>query len=211
MQSATGLAHSGHILPNSDEYTSDVSVALRLFTLLLLGLHNNTKLYRKIPATVKNLFSLIWLLQAFMSHHCQQSHGTMNFTGGKLQNHCTVKYFSLDTSPLQMVEIYLSTTNYLFKPLHIFGRCSLAHHKSAIKRIKQNDRKNARNKHVRSTLRTHIKRVREAVAANDLALAKETLQAAIPYIDSAASKGVIHRSNASRNVSRLSKLVGTLG
>ncbi|MGA7828956.1 MAG: 30S ribosomal protein S20 [Geobacteraceae bacterium] len=87
----------------------------------------------------------------------------------------------------------------------------MAHHKSALKRIKQNERKNARNKHVRSTLRTHIKRVREAVAANDVALAKETLQAAIPYIDSAASKGVIHRSNASRNVSRLSKLVGTLG
>jgi len=40
MHSATGLAHSGHILPNSDEYTSDVSVDLRLFTLLLLGLHN---------------------------------------------------------------------------------------------------------------------------------------------------------------------------
>ena len=87
----------------------------------------------------------------------------------------------------------------------------MAHHKSAIKRIKQNDRRNARNKHVRTTLRTHIKRVREAVAAKDVALAKETLQVAIPYIDSAASKGVIHRSNASRNVSRLSKLVGTLG
>ncbi|RQW83704.1 MAG: 30S ribosomal protein S20 [Geobacter sp.] len=87
----------------------------------------------------------------------------------------------------------------------------MAHHKSAIKRIKQNDRRNARNKHVRTTLRTHIKRVREAVAAKDTALAKETLKAAIPYIDSAASKGVIHRSNASRNVSRLSKLVGTLG
>ena len=87
----------------------------------------------------------------------------------------------------------------------------MAHHKSAIKRIKQNDRRNARNKHVRTTLRTHIKRVREAVAAKDVTLAKETLQVAIPYIDSAASKGVIHRSNASRNVSRLSKLVGTLG
>jgi small subunit ribosomal protein S20 len=87
----------------------------------------------------------------------------------------------------------------------------LAHHKSALKRIKQNEKKNARNKHVRSTLRTFIKRIREAVAANDVTLAKESLQAAIPYIDSAASKGVIHRSNASRNVSRLNKLVNTLG
>jgi len=87
----------------------------------------------------------------------------------------------------------------------------LAHHKSALKRIKQNQKKYARNKHIRSTLRTVIKRVREAVAANDVNLAKESLQAAIPYIDSAASKGVIHRSNASRNVSRLNKLVNTLG
>lgn len=87
----------------------------------------------------------------------------------------------------------------------------MAHHKSALKRIKQNEKRYARNKHVRSTLRTVIKRVREAVAANDLNLAKEALQAAIPYIDSAASKGVIHRANASRNVSRLNKLVNTLG
>jgi hypothetical protein len=104
MHSATGLAHSGHILPYSDEYTSDDSVDLRLFTLLLLGRHNKTKLRREIPATDKNLFSLTWMFQAFMSHYCQQRHGTIKFTGGKLQNHCTIKYFSLDTSPLQMVE-----------------------------------------------------------------------------------------------------------
>jgi small subunit ribosomal protein S20 len=87
----------------------------------------------------------------------------------------------------------------------------LAHHKSAIKRIKQNEKKNERNRHVRSTLRTFIKRVREAVAGKDSALAKEALEAAIPVIDAAASKGVIHSSNASRNVSRLTKLVNTLG
>ncbi|MEA5112820.1 MAG: 30S ribosomal protein S20 [Geobacteraceae bacterium] len=86
----------------------------------------------------------------------------------------------------------------------------MAHHKSALKRIKQNIKRNERNKHVRSTLRTFIKRVREAVAAKDATLAKESLEAAIPVIDSAASKGVIHRSNASRNVSRLNKLVNTL-
>ncbi|WP_298435954.1 30S ribosomal protein S20 [Geobacter sp.] len=87
----------------------------------------------------------------------------------------------------------------------------MAHHKSALKRIKQNKKKYLRNKHIRSTLRTFIKRVREAVEAKDAALAKEALQAAIPVIDKAASKGVIHSSNASRNVSRLSKLVNTLG
>jgi small subunit ribosomal protein S20 len=87
----------------------------------------------------------------------------------------------------------------------------LAHHKSAIKRIKQNEKRYERNKHARSTLRTFIKRVREAAAGNDAAAAKEALAAAIPVIDAAASKGIIHANNASRNVSRLTRLVGSMG
>ncbi|RII31580.1 MAG: 30S ribosomal protein S20 [Geobacter sp.] len=87
----------------------------------------------------------------------------------------------------------------------------MAHHKSAIKRIKQNAKRNARNRHVSSTLKTHIKRVREAVAAKNKEAATAALNAAIPVIDVSASKGVIHSSNASRNVSRLTKLVNTLG
>lgn len=87
----------------------------------------------------------------------------------------------------------------------------MAHHKSAIKRIKQTAKRNARNRHITSTLKTFIKRVREAVEAKDKAAATAALQAAIPVIDASASKGVIHSSNASRNVSRLTKLVNTLG
>ena len=87
----------------------------------------------------------------------------------------------------------------------------MANHKSALKRNKQNEKKNLRNKHVRSTLRTFIKHVREAVEGKDTNTAKEALAAAIPVIDSAASKGVIHRSTASRSVSRLTRLVNTLG
>ncbi|AAR35582.1 30S ribosomal protein S20 [Geobacter sulfurreducens] len=87
----------------------------------------------------------------------------------------------------------------------------MAHHKSALKRIKQNKKKYLRNKHIRSTLRTFIKRVREAVEAKNADQARQALLAAIPVIDKAASKGVIHASNASRNVSRLTKLVNTLG
>lgn len=86
----------------------------------------------------------------------------------------------------------------------------MAHHKSALKRIKQNKVRNARNKHVRSTLKTYVKRVREAVENNDIAAAKEALAAAIPVIDKSATKGVIHKSNASRSVSRLTRLVNTL-
>ena len=87
----------------------------------------------------------------------------------------------------------------------------MANHKSALKRFRQNVKKNERNKHVRTTLRTFVKRVREAVAEKDATVAKDALAAAIPVIDSAASKGVIHSSNASRNISRLTRLVNTLG
>lgn len=87
----------------------------------------------------------------------------------------------------------------------------MAHHKSALKRIKQNKVKNARNRHVRSTMRTFVKKIREAVENRDLAAAKEALAAAIPVIDKSATKGVIHKATASRNVSRLTKLVNTLG
>ncbi|ABK99386.1 30S ribosomal protein S20 [Pelobacter propionicus] len=87
----------------------------------------------------------------------------------------------------------------------------MAHHKSAIKRIKQNAKKNARNRHISSTLKTYIKRVREAVEAKDKEAATVALKAAIPVIDKTATKGVIHSSNASRTVSRLTKLVNTLG
>lgn len=87
----------------------------------------------------------------------------------------------------------------------------MAHHKSAIKRIRQNAKRNARNRHHKSTLKTYIKRVREAVANNDKEAALTALKAAIPVIDKTATKGVIHKSTASRNVSRLTKLVNTLG
>lgn len=87
----------------------------------------------------------------------------------------------------------------------------MAHHKSAIKRIKQNEKRNARNRHQKSTLKTYIKRVREAVENKDKEAAVAALKAAIPVIDKTATKGVIHSSNASRNVSRLTKLVNTLG
>lgn len=86
----------------------------------------------------------------------------------------------------------------------------MAHHKSAIKRIKQNEKRNARNRHAKSTLKTYIKRVREAVEKKDKAAAQEALKIAIPVIDKTATKGVIHKSNAARNVSRLTLLVNNM-
>lgn len=86
----------------------------------------------------------------------------------------------------------------------------MANHKSAIKRIRQTAKRTERNRYVRSTMRTHIKRVRTAVEAGDKDLAKAELLLAIKKIDKAASKGVIHKNQASRRVSRLTLLVNGL-
>ena len=87
----------------------------------------------------------------------------------------------------------------------------MANHKSAIKRNKQNQVRNARNTHIRSTMRTLVKKVREAVAAGDKDAAQQALAKAIPYIDKTSTKGVIHKATASRKISRLTKLVNSLG
>jgi small subunit ribosomal protein S20 len=86
----------------------------------------------------------------------------------------------------------------------------LANHKSALKRNKQNTVRNARNTHIRSTMRTYVKQVREAVAAGDAEAAKLAMEKAMPYIDKAAGKGIIHKATASRKISRLAKLVNAL-
>jgi len=86
----------------------------------------------------------------------------------------------------------------------------LANHKSALKRNKQSAVRTARNTHIRSTMRTYVKQVREAVASGDSEAAKTAMERAIPYIDKAATKGVIHKASASRKISRLSKLVNAL-
>ena len=86
----------------------------------------------------------------------------------------------------------------------------MANHKSAAKRNRQNTIRNARNNHVRTTMRTLVKNVREAVAAGDSDAAQTALAKAIPYIDKTSTKGVIHKATASRKISRLTKLVNNL-
>lgn len=83
----------------------------------------------------------------------------------------------------------------------------MANHKSALKRNRQAAVRNARNSHIRSTMRTFVKQVRTAVATGDQAAANEALGRAVPYIDKAATKGIIHKATASRKISRLAKLV----
>jgi small subunit ribosomal protein S20 len=83
----------------------------------------------------------------------------------------------------------------------------VANHKSAEKRNRQNKIRNARNAHIRSTMRSFVKKLRIAIAEGDTETANAVLQKAIPYIDKAASKGVIHKATASRKIGRLAKLV----
>lgn len=86
----------------------------------------------------------------------------------------------------------------------------MATHESALKRQKQDEKRSQRNVHIRSTLKTLIKRVRLAVESKDIDKARTALAEAIRAIDKAKSKGVIHRNTASRKVSRLTKRVNSL-
>ncbi len=86
----------------------------------------------------------------------------------------------------------------------------MANIKSSKKRILVNRTKAERNKSIRSKVKTSIKKVDAAIAANDLAAAKAALLAATSEIDKAASKGVYHKNTASRKISRLSKAVNKI-
>ena len=83
----------------------------------------------------------------------------------------------------------------------------LANIKSAKKRILVNETKAARNKAIKSRVKTAMKKVDAAVAANDKAVATEALKAAIAEINKAGSKGVYHKNTCARKVSRLTKAV----
>ncbi len=83
----------------------------------------------------------------------------------------------------------------------------LANIKSAKKRILVTETRAARNKSIRSAVKTSIKKVEAAVAAKDKEAAQVALVAATSEISKAASKGVYHKNNAARKVSRLTKAV----
>ena len=86
----------------------------------------------------------------------------------------------------------------------------MANIKSAKKRIKVIATKTERNKAIKSEVKTYIKKVEAAVAAKDAAAAKEAFVIASKKIDMAASKGIYHKNNAARKVSRLAKAVNSI-
>jgi small subunit ribosomal protein S20 len=86
----------------------------------------------------------------------------------------------------------------------------LANHVSAQKRARQTTKITERNRHFRTLTRTHMKRVRAAIATGDKGQAQEALKLAIRRIDQAVSKGLWHRKAGSRYISRLSAQVHAL-
>lgn len=83
----------------------------------------------------------------------------------------------------------------------------MANIKSAKKRILVTETKTERNKAIRSNVKTCIKKVEAAVAENNKEAADAALKEATAAISKASAKGVYHKNNAARKVSRLSKLV----
>ena len=86
----------------------------------------------------------------------------------------------------------------------------MANIKSAKKRIEVIDKKTLRNKMIKSKVKTVIKKVEAAIAAGDKEASQANLLFAISEINKAASKGVYHKNNASRKVSRLTAAVNKM-
>src|SRR5438034_6674938 len=85
---------------------------------------------------------------------------------------------------------------------------SLANTSSALKRVRQNERRRLRNRTVRSKVRTAVKTARTALAATD-ASARAAVNEAIRALDKAVTKGVVHRNTAARKKSALARRLAT--
>lgn len=86
----------------------------------------------------------------------------------------------------------------------------MANIKSAKKRILVAEARTARNKAIKSEVKTAVKKVDAAVAAKDAENARALLKAAISTLNKAASKGVYHKNTASRKISRMTKAVDSI-
>jgi small subunit ribosomal protein S20 len=85
------------------------------------------------------------------------------------------------------------------------GQTRVANIKSQIKRNKQNEKAHQRNKAVKSELRTHVRKFREAVESGNVEAATSALQVASRKLDKAVSKGVIHKNQAANRKSAIAK------
>ena len=86
----------------------------------------------------------------------------------------------------------------------------MANTKSAKKAVRVSERRPANNKDRRSRERTFIRKVEDAIASGDKGAAETALRVAQPEIMRGAQKGVVHKSTASRKISRLSARIRAL-
>jgi small subunit ribosomal protein S20 len=86
----------------------------------------------------------------------------------------------------------------------------MATHADAMKRTRQNEKRRARNRHYRTKLRNQTQRVHQAVLDGDSAAAQEQFRAAVSIIQRVAQRGVIHKNQAARRISRLSAAVKSI-
>lgn len=87
---------------------------------------------------------------------------------------------------------------------------TMATHKSAIKRIRQNEKRRLHNRHYRNRTRTLVKKARVAIESGNLEEAREATQIAVRDLDKLASRGVVHKRNAARRKSRLMRQLAKL-
>ena len=92
----------------------------------------------------------------------------------------------------------------------MIGIAPMANHKSAIKRLRQNHKRRARNRILKSTLKSAIKAAQESIEKKDKKIAEAALQHATSVIDKAVKHSILHRSTCSRKISNLASKVASL-
>lgn len=93
----------------------------------------------------------------------------------------------------------------------VTNRHAMANNASARKRIRQTEKRTARNKARKSRVRSFLRKVEEAVASGDKEAAQAAFRAAQPEMQRAVTKGVLHANTVSRKISRLSASVKKVG
>jgi len=86
----------------------------------------------------------------------------------------------------------------------------MAHHNSAVRQRRRSIRRNAVNRQNKSTLRTQVKKLREAIQKSDKETAQKLVSSTVSLIDKSVKKGAIHANKGARFKSRLTRQVGLI-
>ena len=87
----------------------------------------------------------------------------------------------------------------------------MANIKSQIKRVKTNEKARLRNKSVSSSIKTSIRRFRDALKAGDASVITTELRSASQALDVAVAQGVVHKNNAANKKSSMAKAAAKAG